>query len=357
MRILLTLSLSLLLGVSAIAQPILGPATLPTPSRSVLYLLADTTGVRPGDGGVDVVWDFTFLQHQAEGPQALLQATVTPGELPQEIRDQFPTADRAIVRDTLTELFQVSGFTMRIVGVVTSSVTIQFAESDPYDVRPVELRFGAEHLDTHSATITPNSIPTVLNRRGEHRLVYDGWGQLLLPVWGPLQAARVSMQRRTTDTLALGLDTAVITTELDRTYWADPESDRVYLVMHTERISRTFNGEPLPDTITQRHVRWLDSTATTSVHEVGTGDQLQIRPHPVSGGSFTILCLTAEPSRVRLWSLDGRQTDLSDGLLPLNDRALITLPEVQPGLYILELDMTQRFGTKRIVRKAVVITR
>lgn len=356
MRIILTLTLLMLCGMAATAQPILGPASLPSPPGNVVYQLADTTGVRPGDAGVDVVWDFTTLQSRTEEPRSVVQLTVAPDALEQEIRDQFPTADRAIIRDTLTELFEVSGFMMRIVGVVTPSATVRFAESDPYDVRPVELRYGAEHLDTHTATITPNGVPVTLNRRGEHRVIYDGWGQLLLPGWDPIQAARISMQRRTTDTLSVGPITTIITTELDRTYWADAATDRVFLLMQTERISRTVNGEPRPDTVTQRHVRWLESQ-TTSVDDADLGAQLQVRPHPVTGRTITVNGLDAAPATARLTSLDGRSVDLTPGLTPEADHAVIILPEVLPGLYVLELGIGQPAAGRRILRKAIVITR
>lgn len=357
MKHLITLIFFATSGSLLCAQPVLGPETLPTPTKSVTYVLADTADVRPGEPGVGVVWDFTQLRPRAEQPDTLQVDIIRPDALPDEVRTLYPTADRAIVNDTLTEVLLQTPQMMRMLGVATPSADVAFAESDPYDVRPVELRYNVEHLDTHSATISPRAFPITVGRHGNHKLIYDGWGQLLLPGEIPIQAARVTMNRITTDTLIIDIDTTIVTTELHRTMWVSTSNDDHYLELETWLISRTLNGMPIPDTTRIKTVRYRRS-ATTSVMELDQSSTFKVFPHPVSGQQITIEGLEIAPSAARLRDLSGRIITLqSPGSQQASGQAVVAIPSLPDGLYVLELDVRCANGQCTTVRRAVVISR
>ena len=335
MRFLLVLTCAVVCSTALIAQPVLGTQTLPAPGSRFTLTLADTSGVLHGTAGVGQVWDYTSLTKRVEKPDTALVRTVRPDQLPPDVAQLFPMMDRAVVDDTTTTPFLVTPTMLRMLGTVTPSADVAISESDPYDVRPVELRFGEPHLDSFTATITPRALPIEAQRYGEHQLIYDGSGMLLLPGSDPIQCARITVRRTTWDTVRLGPTVTVVTSQVHLTSWVSEVSDERFLEVETQVISRSDNGVPIGEPVTVRSVRYRVMTAT-SVDEEPTTGSLIIAPQPVSTRSVMVRGLTTAPLSVRLVSLTGSSIPATIESYTGPEGARIELPQVSDGWYVLE---------------------
>ncbi len=350
MRYVLHLVLLSLFPLALTAQPILGSATLPQPGSLQELVVADTVGVQHGSGGIGVAWDYSGLQP--------LDATVKisvlrPDQVPIEVRDTFPSMDRVVIDDTTTEAFQVNGTHLRMLGTIVPSATMVVAESDPYDVRPVELRFGEVHTDTFSAVITTSAVPTPIRRYGEHRLVYDGFGELVVGEQIYLDCARLTMERETWDTVRLGPVTTVLHTQLLRTTWIAVTNGDRRLEIETMVIRRIVNGGPVGEPITVRSVRY-DAGILSSVDDVEQTGRLEVAPHPITGRSVRVLGLSVPAAEGRLVDPIGRVYPLTIGATGSESDIHLRLPAVPSGWYVLEI-VSGQDRTRVVARRTVIL--
>lgn len=324
--------ISILLSVSATAQQPLDARSLPTPSKRFSRTIADPTGVVPGPGGVGRTWDFRNLR---PGPEQI-QTYLAFGELPQSVRDSFPTAQVGINIDTTLSLYATVGKYFRLIGVVTPNTQLTVT-TDPYDTRPTEIVYSGRLIDAHKAIIRVGggSGPTI-NRFGQTAVEYDGFGTLILPKATYSNVARITTTGSTTDTLVIGAATTVVRRATRRTTYQVFNSDTSLLEIEESTTTTTRNGQQVGQPVTRRSVIHFGWESTTSVEE-DRSRSIVVSPNPSNGSVVNLNGFDGEVASIGVFDITGSRIDGASWSRN-SSGVRISLPNLGTGSYVITLE-------------------
>lgn len=330
------LAVCMLASGTAAAQPVLGPSSLPTIGRSYVRYHYDTLGVDAGTSGTGVFWNYSTLV-----PTGFSTTTriVARNLLPVDVQAHYPEAQFGVVNDTTTTLMQLRSGFLREVGISTPKADIASSTGNPYDTRPVELRYSTQHNDTWRALITTKPASLSLSRAGTISTIYDGYGQLFLPD-GSIRdgIARTTTTIRTTDTLRLQgptPGTVLVTTLVIRHTWQPPANDIPLLEMSTTIVSTTRNGQPVGPQQRRREV-WTSIKPDGWPTSVEDDAEIPLAyPNPVRSGNVVHVSNPSMiPQHVRYVDVQGRQLDAQWSLVGDTELS-ISVPELSAGPYMI----------------------
>lgn len=328
-----------LVGQDADAQPLLDSRTLPAPTKTILLFNCDTTGVRPGPGGVDMLWLFNNLKVRPQVPPDGSIRYIPIQEFPPELRDSFPQAQVGIVDGIITTAFATEGSTFRMLGSTSPQSNLTVASADPYDTRPSELTFNEPFVDSWRALVWPKSGGPTPKRIGIDTVVYDGFGTLVLPKQGPFtDVARLTRRSTTYDTVLQGPSLFITTTQTTTSTWLPSTSNEVLLEIVSSRTTTTRNGIPVGQPILGRSVRaqqW-DTSAPNSVDV--EYQHSSIFPNPVFNNVLFINDLPFEPLTLSLVDVSGQRISLPETTLVGLNSWRIAIPETSSGVYSLVIE-------------------
>lgn len=330
------LAACMLASGTAAAQPVLGPSSLPTVGRSYTRYYYDTTGVDAGTSGIGVFWNYSTLDWTRASTETRV---VDRNLLPPDVQARYPEAQFGVVNDTTTTLMQIRNGFLREVGVSTPKADIASSTGNPYDTRPVELKYSTQHSDTWLARITTKPASLALSRAGTVNTIYDGYGRLFLPD-GSIRdgIARMTTTIRTTDTLRLlgpSPGIVLITTLIIRHTWQPPANDVPLLEMSTTIVSTIRNGQPVGP---QQRWREVWSSIGSDTSHTGVEDDAEtslIYPNPVRSGNVVRITNTSMiPQHVRYVDVQGRQLDAVWSLVGDTELS-VQVPELSAGPYMI----------------------
>ncbi|MBI2793188.1 MAG: T9SS type A sorting domain-containing protein [Ignavibacteria bacterium] len=321
------------------AQPLLDSRTLPAPAKAVLLFYCDTTGVRPGPGGVDMLWSFGELKVRQLMPRDGSIRYIAVQEFPPELRDSFPQAQVGIVDGTVTTAYMTQGTTFRMLGSSSSQANLTVSYMDPYDTRPTELTFNEPFVDSWRASIWPKSGGTNPKRIGNDTVVYDGIGTLVLPKQLPFtNVARLTRKSTTSDTVLQGPNVLVTTTQTTTSTWLPSTSNEILLEIAASRVTTRRNGIPVGQPVLTTSVRaqqW-DTTAPNSVDD--EYQHSSIFPNPVFDNVLFINDLPFEPLTVSLIDVSGQRISSPQATMVGLNSWRVSIPNTSSGVYSLVIE-------------------
>lgn len=330
------LAVCMLASGTAAAQPVLGSSSLPTVGRSYTRYYYDTVGVDAGSSGIGVFWNYSTLDWTRSSIETRV---VARNLLPLDVQARYPEAQFGVVNDTTTTLMQIRGGFLREIGISTPKADIASSTGNPYDTRPVELRYSTQHNDTWRALITTKPASLSLSRAGSISTIYDGYGQLFLPD-GSIRdgITRTTTTIRTTDTLRLqgpSPGVVLVTTLIIRYTWQPPANDVPLLEMSTTIVSTTRNGQLVGP---QQRWREVWSSIKPDGGHTGVKDDEETSlayPNPVrSGNAVRIAHPSMIPQYVRYVDVHGRQLDAEWSVVGDTELS-ISVPELSAGPYMI----------------------
>ncbi|MBN9399144.1 MAG: hypothetical protein J0I17_03105 ['Candidatus Kapabacteria' thiocyanatum] len=343
------LAVCMLASGTAAAQPVLGSSSLPTVGRSYTRYYYDTTGVDAGTSGTGVFWNYSTLTWTRASTETRI---VARNVLPIDVQARYPEAQFGVINDTTTTLMQLRNGFLREVGISTPKADIASSTGNPYDTRPVELKYSTQHNDTWQAQITTKPASFSLGRAGTVSTVYDGYGQLFLPD-GSIRdgIARTTTTTRTTDTLRLqgpSPGTVLVTTLTIRHTWQPPAHDVPLLEMSTTIVSTTRNGQPVGPQQRWRSV-WSSIRPDGGTSVEGDAETSRAYPNPVRrGGVVHIADLSMMPQYVRYVDVHGRQLDAVWSLVGDTELS-VQVPELGTGPYMIVIADDRRVNVIPVV--------
>lgn len=327
------------------AQPLLDRRTLPDPTKKIPLFFCDTTGIRPGPGGNDVIWRFDTLKVRRQLPVDGSIQYIGITEFPPELRDSFPQAQVGIADGPVTSAFMTEGSTFRMLGSTSAQSNLTVSLMDPYDTRPVELVYNEPYYESWRAQIWLKSAGTNPRRTGSDTVIYDGFGLLILPVQTSFtEVARVTRRTITLDTARQGPVVFVTKTQTTTSTWMPYTSNEILLEIVSSTTTTTRNGAPVGQPVLSRSVRarqW-DTTGPNSVDvEYQHGS---LFPNPVYNNVVYINDLPFEPLSISLLDVSGQRILLPEATPAGSNAWRVAIPEVSSGVYslIVEGDCTAR---------------
>mgnify|MGYP000138427797 CR=1 FL=1 len=344
--LILTLA-TVLATASATSQQALDVRSIPAPRKQLERTIVDPTGVVPGPAGVGVIWDFRSLSPGV----AQLQEYLSIDDLPQAVRDSFPTTQVAIQTDTTTSLYTTVGRYFRLIGTITPNTQLTVT-TDPYDTRPTEIVYSGRLIDAHKAIIrVRGGSGPVIRRNGQHSVVYDGYGTLQLPTATYANVARLTAIGTTTDSLAVNAVTTVTRRTFRRTTYQMFDSDIVLMEIQEVITNVTRNGQPVGQQTTTRSVVHYGRNVTTDVQEEPES-KLVTSPNPTSGSQLMISGLLGDIRSLQIFTMAGNAINGATWTLRSDEEVAITLPDLSSGTYVLTVEMSN--GTVRVLPFTVV---
>lgn len=181
------LLLSLMVGCSAFAQPVIVSTMSPFPVGTIDSVLSAPATLSPGAGGAGITWNFSTLSVSYMGQVAIVDATTSP------YGSTFPTSNFC------AKIMPLSGSPMYVYERISSARWEQLANNyagtgtgTVYTNPETTLQFPMHYLDAFTDTFQkttggPNTVD----------VTYDGYGTLITPVatytnvvrikkyWGP----------------------------------------------------------------------------------------------------------------------------------------------------------------------------
>ena len=321
------------------AQPNLGDATIPTPSKSFTYIQALTEGVDPGPGGVDVVWDFSGLVQDPALPDLVRVNYLMPSQMPSELQAAFPTADRAVQIDTVIDVYQKTDTTLRWLGAQSPSASAMASTTDPYDTRPIEIVFNQPTTDTYTGSLTVDVGPVTFERAGFSQVIYDGFGEVILP--GGVKygnVARVFENTTVTDSTQLGPDIFVVKTRVGKISYQNASNDSVYVVITSVTITSTRNGIEEQPPVNIETVRYIFDDNASGVNEEDLSNSLSVYPNPTLGSSIVVQGIESMPSSIYIIDGKGQRASAVAFTSEGNGSIRITLPALSSGVHLVEIN-------------------
>ena len=348
--------IAMLAGVSAWSQPILTQLTLPAPTKVIKLNWCDTTGVVPGPAGNGVVWNFSQLRLRTQKPDSMLLRYLPMSALPPEIRDSFPTGQVGIVDDTVTTICAIVGSTFQVLGTVSTNSNATSVPVDPYDSRPTELTYNDPFTDTWRAVVRVKIVPATLQRAGLHRIVYDGFGTLILRDSTIAGVARIKDSLTITDTSRQGPALFIATTKIENVTWLRPEENVPLLQIQSSSTTTTRNGTPFGQRVITKSVRYDASTTVATSVEESTFEAFSVTPNPASGNVIRIGPWESQPTRVVFYGADGSAIVAGATSRAADGYWNVELPSVSNGMYtvLVELGGVQTGNNVRVARVVVL---
>lgn len=325
---LLPAALVMVFAMPLLAQPTLDERTLPRPTKTLTRLVADTTGVRPGQAGPSVTWNYAFLQQRTQYTQRILRRS----DLAPDVIDSFPNVQIAVVNDTTLNLFARVGTTFRLLGTVTPAARLTVSP-DPYDTRPTEIVYDGTSVDTYRGTIRVQT-GQILRRGGTDTLTYDGYGTLVLPSRTYTNVARLYRRTLTLDTLNQGPQTIIIRRSTQTWTYQQDTSDVELLEITQSTQQVTRNGQPVGTPFTTKTVSFIGDGSTSAADEDHT--HRIAFPNPLQGATLYIDDVDVDVARIRLVDLHGAEHDVR-AWQRTDDRLLVTIPNMANGVYTIML--------------------
>lgn len=184
----------LILPIAVQAQTLQG-SDFPTAGTVKTLMLADTSGVQPGNAGTGVTWNFSSLTNSG---QLQTDSFFTPSATPYGA--SFPTA-------TIVEheqypgtnyyiYFKDDGSEFQRVGNVQPDTVVYY---DPANQFPYPVSYGSTNNDTYFASYNANGYLT--HMRGTVTNDVDGSGTLMLPTGTYTNVIRMKFVRNEKDTV------------------------------------------------------------------------------------------------------------------------------------------------------------
>lgn len=237
------------IGVNA--QPVFSTGNLPENGTSVKWTLADTVGVKAGNGGENVTWDFSQL---VLGTEQIQNSWVDPSTTP--YGSSFTGATHCEKSDTVYSYFALNGGRWTRLG--EESAAFQSGPwSNALDVAMVPWQFSQTYTDDARHTFTTNGVP--VKRGGTITGTYDGYGTLILPKGTFTNVMRITYTQVITDTMTISAGPFTINTIIKNTVtsstWFEPNNPELLLAV-TNLVTRSTVSGPSPsdNTIYTRQV-------------------------------------------------------------------------------------------------------
>lgn len=319
--------------LTAVAQPVLSTATIPTVGLTYTKIGYDTTNINPGAGGADVIWDFSQLTMRTDTVRVRV---IAPTAFTPTQKTTYPSAQYAVIEDSVFSPFSsVTGF-VRQLGVETPKQKMVVSSANTLDTRPTDLTFNQQHNDAYGAITTATGIGTPLNRGGSVTVRYDGFGTLILRGDTLRNVGRLYSVHTAADTLKAGNTTTVFRTVTQSVTWYQATSAEPVLSIGNSSRVVLVNGEITEGPVNTPYAwgRRTKPTIPTSVDEdiavLGV-----IAPNPVSSGSVIDLPIEyRDGSAVLLVDAMGRMTDVtSSAQRGAAMHVALRLPNVATGTY------------------------
>lgn len=332
------------------AQPNLRQSTLPKPFLSFTMAVCDTANVVPGPAGVGQVWNFNTLIQR--GKDTTVTTYTDKSSLSPQLQEKLPRAEVVVIDDTTTTAFRtVDGF-WRWEGAATPSATM-VAGSDPYDVRPSEVVFNDPKSDRYDGTLESTALPPgQYPRRGSHRFIYDGFGQLILPDFTYNNVARTSQLDTTSAEFSIGPQRVFLTIVSAVTMWQSINENVPLMLIETVSGQVTnVDGVPIGPSFKNKTVRYRGRNAVTSVEEE-VEHALVVTPSPSTTDRVSIKGLNVDPSMITLVNAIGEV--ITCPIARSDEGLTIDVRSLAPGRYtVLILDgigAASRLRTASIIR-------
>ncbi len=343
--------LLLLLFPSLRAQDLYTEFNLPKVGARYVRSWAPPIAVDPQAGGLGQSWDFRSLT-SVLGKRDTIRF-VSPVGLPGVI----PPKTTVVVTNSTTAgrvFYNTSKPSLAYLGEDDSDKRLIMG-SDPFDIEPIPIKFGALLTSKYSATIQFPKIPAqTIRRRTTVTFSPDGEGELLLPGAGTNDPSiRVHWTEDIVDTVLLNNKAQYVAhSQVNRYVWYGAKSAIEYLSIKEGQVSFTRIGGTPPKDSLFFETRFVESNSVSGIENTDDAS-IQVFPMPASS-VIHIDGIEAGTGQVRasLFSMHGellayveRGPD-ADGPLNLN------IKDCAAQSCVLRIDV----GGRRIVRK-VVITR
>lgn len=281
-----------LASVSASAQPRLDVRTLPTVGEQATMFTYDTTGVQPGNAGLNIVWQYTNL---VSLQRPFTYQVIRLDAAPQNSRGFFPTADRVVQRDSVFEFYQLVGQRLRLLGTWTPNAVQVASPTNPFDTRPVELTNAQPFSDTYVSSITYAGLTQPVQRFGASSVSYTGFGTLRFASGSVDSVVRVRRQETTIDTVRTpelpGPIRTIRTTTISTSWYQLSSSIPVLTIETVETLVR--QGQQLLERRSTKQVYGRFEEIATSVDDIVFYD-LTVTPQPARAHDVVRISLTGD---------------------------------------------------------------
>ncbi|HCN05918.1 MAG TPA: hypothetical protein DIS79_09875 [Bacteroidetes bacterium] len=279
-----------LASVSASAQPRLDVRSLPTVGEQATMFTYDTTGVQPGNAGLNIVWQYTNL---VSLQRPFTYQVIRLDAAPQNSREFFPTADRVVQRDSVYEFYQLVGQRLRLLGTWTPNAVQVASPTNPFDTRPIELTNAQPFSDTYQSSITYVGLTQPVQRFGASSVTYTGFGTLRFASGSIDSVVRVRRQETTIDTVRsseLPGPVRTIRTTTTTTAWYQLSSSIPVLTIETADIQVRQGQQLLERRFTKQVYGGFDEI-TTALDDIAFYD-LTVAPQPARAHDVVRIGLT-----------------------------------------------------------------
>ena len=301
MRMKYSLLLSVLFvttGMTALAQPALGPGALnPLPGESYTVYFCDY--ISPGVGGPAQTWDFTGMACIAEPPGTYEDPAGNPW---------FPTAtavfDFFYLEGSSNALLEL-GFSAPGPDVMTCT--------DPLQLFAYPMTYGDQFMDNMDCE---RSNPQITYRTGSNTVTADGYGTVILPYGTFTDCLRIHEDRNYMDVNQDATYNAVF----HRDYWHFVQPGIKRPLVSVLQTTWSINGGPLGSGASASMLVDL----STGITSAGAQQLPILLPNPASNSVMIHLPSTATTSTVEFFDARGGScgTRIATGTRSLDISAL-----------------------------------
>ena len=318
------------------AQSVAGN-TFPSANTVNTLMLADTSGVLPGDAGTGVTWDFSGLtnngQFQVDSflvPSATPYESVYPTSTIVE-HETYPGTDYYIFfKDDGSEFQRVGNIQT---GPNADNDTVVYY--DPANQYPYPVSFGSNNSDTYFAHYYSNG--SLVHMRGTVTNTTDGYGTLQLPTGTYTNVLRVKSVREEADTI---ISVITVTGHLSQTYYNWYQSSLYYPILTIVTTHTSFGSG---QTINSKLVGYREGTS--GIENLNNSFQFAaIYPNPSNDYLNVKLNNNRDNATINLYDISGvlvKSQATSDSFIRMNIRNLPT------GAYVVKVQTKKGVFSKR----------
>jgi len=178
-------------------QFIIDSTYIPQPGDSTKLIQCDTTGILPGDSGINKIWDYSGIQ---TGTEEFYEAYCLPSATPPAYANQFPEATLASVNNNNPAIYHYylpADTAWLLLGYLYPGFKMEYSEL--FCRTPFPVTYGSRVINHFSGIQTVTG--GVVHHSGTRDFAVDGSGTLYLPYESYNNAMRTRTLQTTTDSV------------------------------------------------------------------------------------------------------------------------------------------------------------
>lgn len=329
-----------LLSLQLFSQPVLtGANHNPLPGDYRVYRMADAAQFASGDSGINVEWNFSYLETQSLNQTYYKEDSLMPES------HLFPGANLGMtdIGNTRTYMLATTDSFSVLGYVPESGGYVQLDNPRRHLAYPFS--YGDTIVDVFSGLVMAGDGNTTYDRSGNTEVIADGYGRVRLPIGFISNALRVKTMTSYGDMAdGVGVVANYIETRYD---WYVPEIH--YPVVSYVKLDKYYIGNYAGSVETLAHI---DSASAVKIESFLPVNQISLYPNPARDIlNLEVTLFAAEHISISISNQLGQQVyHKPETLMGAGKFSVpVEVKDFPSGMYILSLNSGNRVSVKKFV--------